>query len=470
MIEKHLSVADSVVERKITYRVACHHWPERLIMKNKNESRKINVLINRTEAILYGNQYIERLNMVDLNGVFAKTTDGTNKYVQTPVVAEKTVSTLVASLKSNRGQRVLSRFTEIVEIVPPATIIHHQPCDIEIENNQMETDVEIENIPETQPFSPEPRFTIVSNTLLLTPSVHPEIRQPITATPTSKKRTNQPDSPDAYPSVVKIHEYIKGKVMMHGIEDELLTTKFFDYIGLLQRMHKDFKPIVCQFGSNLKNAYVFPCPNHQIPNDTCHRMTIRLTFPTKSYQNEPLYCQTCSKLAKKVSVDVPIRRRTAPDSRVPSTHLTEYEKVEKINRLQQERQNLMKRINKGKVSSAKKLMQKEDLTFNDLDDNWQRPLDDAMTWFRQQPTKSQDALKKDLVKSILEATCDFKNSKEKWNEQESEEFAQFMIDEIQNKARAMCGKKTTVRFSQGTLRTSLTPRTNNLPRPPLEEN
>jgi hypothetical protein len=36
--------------------------------------------------------------MVDLNGVFAKTTDGTNKYVQTPVVAEKTVSTLVASL------------------------------------------------------------------------------------------------------------------------------------------------------------------------------------------------------------------------------------------------------------------------------------------------------------------------------------------------------------------------------------
>jgi hypothetical protein len=69
--------------------------------------------------------------MVDLNGVFAKTTDGTNKYVQTPVVAEKTVSTLVASLKSNRGQRVLSRFTEIVEKVPPATIIHHQPCDVE---------------------------------------------------------------------------------------------------------------------------------------------------------------------------------------------------------------------------------------------------------------------------------------------------------------------------------------------------
>ena len=109
MIEKHLSVADSVVERKTIYRVARHHWPELLVSKNKNESRKINVLINRTEAIIYGNQFVERLNMVDLNGVFAKTTDGTNKYVQTPVVAEKTVSTLVASLKSNRGQRVLSR-------------------------------------------------------------------------------------------------------------------------------------------------------------------------------------------------------------------------------------------------------------------------------------------------------------------------------------------------------------------------
>jgi hypothetical protein len=223
MIEKHLSVADSVVERKTIYRVARHHWPELLVFKNKNESRKINVLINRTEAILYGNQFVERLNMVDLNGVFAKTTDGTNKYVQTPVVSEKTVSTLVASLKSNRGQRVLSRSTEMSDLLPPATIIHNQPRDVEIENNQMETDVEIENIPETQPFSPEPRLKIVSNTLLLTPSVHPEIRQPITATPTSKKRTNQPDSPDAYPSVLKIHEYIKGKVMMHGIEDEILT-------------------------------------------------------------------------------------------------------------------------------------------------------------------------------------------------------------------------------------------------------
>jgi hypothetical protein len=84
------------------------------------------VLINRTEAILYGNQFVERLNKVDLNGVFAKTTDGTNKYIQTPVVAEKTVSTLVVSLKSNRGKRVFSRSTEMSDLLPPATIIHNQ--------------------------------------------------------------------------------------------------------------------------------------------------------------------------------------------------------------------------------------------------------------------------------------------------------------------------------------------------------
>ncbi len=68
MIEKHLSVADSVVDRKTIYRVARHHWPELLVFKNNKESRKINVLLYRTEAILYGNQFVERLNMVDLNG------------------------------------------------------------------------------------------------------------------------------------------------------------------------------------------------------------------------------------------------------------------------------------------------------------------------------------------------------------------------------------------------------------------
>jgi hypothetical protein len=114
MVEKHLSVPDGVVKRNAVYKVACHHWPELLVMKNKNERRYINALIYRTEAVLYGDQFVEISNRADVicksnrNDVL-KADEGKYKFVQTPVVAEKTVSTLVASLKSNRGQRVLSR-------------------------------------------------------------------------------------------------------------------------------------------------------------------------------------------------------------------------------------------------------------------------------------------------------------------------------------------------------------------------
>jgi hypothetical protein len=37
-----------------------------------------------------------------------------------------------------------------------------------------------------------------------------------------------------------------------------------------------------------------------------------------------------------------------------------------------------------KISSAKKKLQKEDLPFSDLAQNWQRPLEEAMAWFRKQ--------------------------------------------------------------------------------------
>jgi hypothetical protein len=87
MVEKHLLVAYDVVKMNGAYRVARHHWPELLVFKNNKESHKINVLIYRTEAVLYGNQFVERMNMV--------TSDGTNKYVQTPVVAVCGLSTSV---------------------------------------------------------------------------------------------------------------------------------------------------------------------------------------------------------------------------------------------------------------------------------------------------------------------------------------------------------------------------------------
>jgi hypothetical protein len=59
MIEQYLSVSDSVVNRMIIYTVAHHHWPEELIMKNKNEKRAISKLIYRTEALHYVLQFVE---------------------------------------------------------------------------------------------------------------------------------------------------------------------------------------------------------------------------------------------------------------------------------------------------------------------------------------------------------------------------------------------------------------------------
>ena len=59
MIEQYLSVSHGVVNRMIIYTVAHHHWPEELIMKNKNEKRAISKLIYRTEALHYVLQFVE---------------------------------------------------------------------------------------------------------------------------------------------------------------------------------------------------------------------------------------------------------------------------------------------------------------------------------------------------------------------------------------------------------------------------
>ena len=149
--------------------------------------------------------------------------------------------------------------------------------------------------------------------------------------------------------------------MERGIAHDVLTVKFYDYIKLLQRIHMNFKPIRCQFGDNFRNAYVFPCRNLQVQKETCQLMTIRLRYCI-SDENEPVYCHICSKLAKKKLEDATIRRRTAPDSRVSITDLTDDEKLEKLARLQQERTKLLKRINySGKVSLAKKRLVQKDL-------------------------------------------------------------------------------------------------------------
>jgi hypothetical protein len=66
-------------------------------------------------------------------------------------------------------------------------------------------------------------------------------------------------------------------------------------------------------------------------------------------------------MERKRLADVNEKRRTAPDSRVPISYLTNDEKNEKIERLQHERQNLLKRINFANVSRARKKIMHEDL-------------------------------------------------------------------------------------------------------------
>jgi hypothetical protein len=89
MIEKHLSVNDDVVKRKVVYRVAYHHWPELLILKNMNEKRPISVLISREEAGNYGNAFVDA--SIDLSD------DSSQMHAQAPLATEIEVSTLVAS-------------------------------------------------------------------------------------------------------------------------------------------------------------------------------------------------------------------------------------------------------------------------------------------------------------------------------------------------------------------------------------
>ena len=112
-----------------------------------------------------------------------------------------------------------------------------------------------------------------------------------------------PDSPDFKLPVNVCHEYIKRKVLQHGIGQELLTSKFYDCIEQLQRIHRNFDPIVCQHGLDSKTAYVFPCPNVQRDHDACQLVTIRLILKKKGNEND-VYCQTCARMERKQLVDV----------------------------------------------------------------------------------------------------------------------------------------------------------------------
>ena len=263
MIEQHLSVDDDVVKRKVVYRVAYHHWPELLILKNMNEKRSISVLISRDEAGNYGNEFVDA-------SIDPSAHDDLNRkmHFQAPLATENDVSTLVSTFYSTPTKPTVDCG------VPFPFFADEPPNPIPFPMVPSKTtakpafDCHV-------PFFPSNLFNLspsiqLAPTKLIT-SLNPTIDccVPIThAMPTT-----MPDSPDAVFPVEKIHEYIKGKVKQNGIAQELLTSKFHTYIKLLQRIHMNFDPIFCQFGigprtylqaKSTMRHHTISCPIHSL--------------------------------------------------------------------------------------------------------------------------------------------------------------------------------------------------------------
>jgi hypothetical protein len=328
MIEQHLSVDDDVVKRKVVYRVAYHHWPELLILKNMNEKRSISKLISREEAGNYGNEFVESSAVLPNDA----TLDDLNRmHVQTPTVSEIEVSTLVASLYRTPKKpaavdcgvpfpffadeppnpisfpMVPSKTTAKPAFdchVPffPSNLFNLSPSiplapakllpSIKPPSNDPSPSNEFFH-PVTNP--PASFFSVDTNPELSTrptpidccvtissPPLHPAESNPnhLPLNPTidccvttTNAMPTMPDSPDAVLPVEKIHEYIKGKVKQNGIAQELLTSKFHTYIKLLQRIHMNFDPIFCQFGigprtylqaKSTMRHHTISCPIHSL--------------------------------------------------------------------------------------------------------------------------------------------------------------------------------------------------------------
>jgi hypothetical protein len=343
MIEQHLSVDDDVVKRKAVYRVAYHHWPELLILRNMNEKRSISKLISREEAGNYGNEFVNSSELPN----DATLDDSSQMHVQAPTVSEIDVSTLVASLYRTPEKPAavdcgVSFPFSTVDVDPPPPMLHPMripskstakpafECSLPyFPSNLFNNSPSIRQLtpamlPPTQPASNDPPSNDLVNlpasefisvdcpndslnpntevptrptpidccVLISSPPLHPAESNPnhLPLNPTIDccvpTIPTMPDSPDAYLSVNKIHEYIKRKVMQHGISDELLTIKFSAMVKILQCIHRNFEPILCQHGSDFKNVYVYPCPgtnqdNHDTP---CQLLTIRLYLQKKGYE------------------------------------------------------------------------------------------------------------------------------------------------------------------------------------------
>jgi hypothetical protein len=102
MIEKYLSVHDEVVKQKTIYKVACHHWPVQLILKNVNEKRFISKLISREEAGNYGLQFVDA-------SIHPSAHDDSYRkmHFQAPFATEIEVSTIVATFYRTPKKRTV---------------------------------------------------------------------------------------------------------------------------------------------------------------------------------------------------------------------------------------------------------------------------------------------------------------------------------------------------------------------------
>jgi hypothetical protein len=380
VIEQQFAIADGVVNHMNIYTVAYHHWPEQLIMKNKKEKRAISKLIYREEALHYGIHFVEssELSNDDVSSSILNN-ESNRMHIQAPSVSEIDVSTLIGTFYSTPTKRtadcdvpfpffldaasnpiplpmVPSKMTAKPAIdcgVPffPSDFFNQSPS-IPLNPNKLITSTSNAPPPSNDINPPASDFFHVDtsndsfNTDLPTRPTPidccvPMISNPLYPLPSNPLPSNPtvdccgvapvplPDSPDFKLPVNACHEYIKRNVLQYGIGQEVLTSKFYECINQLQRIHRNFDPIVCQFGSDFNNAYVFPCPgtnqdNHDTP---CQLLTIRLYL--KGNEND-VYCQTCGRMERKRLADVNEKRRTAPDSRVPIAYLSNAEKNEKI--------------------------------------------------------------------------------------------------------------------------------------------
>ena len=81
------------MEKKATYTDAYHHWPEQLIMKNKNEGRSVNNLLLEPKLIssMFRSSSVEfiknRFDAIMKNNVTDE--EQSKIYVQSPVEPEK---------------------------------------------------------------------------------------------------------------------------------------------------------------------------------------------------------------------------------------------------------------------------------------------------------------------------------------------------------------------------------------------